>query len=311
MKLLGLTCGSEGGNSEILLKEALKAGEAAGLEVELIRLHDLDVPIMSGSISLAAFGEGREQGDGEFIWNALMDCDAMIVAAPAYSLGPPGQLKVLADSLLGPNADMTAVRESKKLREQGLPIPEIKNDERLEKPRVSGFISVGGAPTPDWASLAIPTLHTIFLPLAMTNIDQFHILSAGGQHTMAGNEEALTRANTLGQRVASQIGKSFEEAEYLGDPGVCPVCNTSMIVFRDDALECAVCGSRGTYSEKDGKPGVSFSKEEQEMSILTVGGKTKHTHDLFQVAIEQGPQAEENREKAMAYKDLFPAKKPR
>ena len=41
MKLLGISCGRDMGNSEILLKHALKAAEETGkAEVELIRLHD-------------------------------------------------------------------------------------------------------------------------------------------------------------------------------------------------------------------------------------------------------------------------------
>ena len=44
MKLLGISCGRDMGNSEILLKHALKAAEETGkAEVELIRLHDYNI----------------------------------------------------------------------------------------------------------------------------------------------------------------------------------------------------------------------------------------------------------------------------
>ena len=40
-RLLGLSCGQARGSAEILLKEALHAAEAAGAEVEMVRLDDL------------------------------------------------------------------------------------------------------------------------------------------------------------------------------------------------------------------------------------------------------------------------------
>ena len=43
MKLLGLACGRRNGNSEMLLKEALMGAEEVGVEVELLRLLDLDI----------------------------------------------------------------------------------------------------------------------------------------------------------------------------------------------------------------------------------------------------------------------------
>ena len=43
MKLLGLNTGSLGGQTEILMKEALMAADEAGAETELLRLLEFDV----------------------------------------------------------------------------------------------------------------------------------------------------------------------------------------------------------------------------------------------------------------------------
>ena len=51
MKLLGLGAGRKMGNSEILLKEALIAAEETGVQVELLRLHDLNIKHCIGCIS--------------------------------------------------------------------------------------------------------------------------------------------------------------------------------------------------------------------------------------------------------------------
>jgi len=43
MKLLGLACGRRMGNSGILLREALMGAEELGVDVEILRLLDLDL----------------------------------------------------------------------------------------------------------------------------------------------------------------------------------------------------------------------------------------------------------------------------
>jgi len=49
MKLLGISAGRRLGNSEILLKEALMAAEeTSGIDVEIVRLHDLKIKFCTG-----------------------------------------------------------------------------------------------------------------------------------------------------------------------------------------------------------------------------------------------------------------------
>ncbi|CAF0860122.1 unnamed protein product [Didymodactylos carnosus] len=54
VKLLGLSCGTEDGNSEILLKEALMGAEELGVTVELLRVDDLSIPSSSIPVSQRA-----------------------------------------------------------------------------------------------------------------------------------------------------------------------------------------------------------------------------------------------------------------
>ena len=48
MKVLGISVGRKMSNTEILVKEALMGAEEGGAEVELIRLHDLNIKPCTG-----------------------------------------------------------------------------------------------------------------------------------------------------------------------------------------------------------------------------------------------------------------------
>ena len=61
MKMLGLTCGSKNGNSEILVKEALMGAEELGVDVDLIRMLDLDIkPCIACSLPCPTSTKGPE-----------------------------------------------------------------------------------------------------------------------------------------------------------------------------------------------------------------------------------------------------------
>ena len=122
MKLLGLSCGRKMQNTEILVKEAMMAAEEYGAEVGMIRLLDLDIKPCKGCTlcarSLMQGGPGKctIKDDLHFVEEQLMACDALILGAPVYVLGPPGLLKVICDRF-GPSHDVAFRMEAKKIRD--------------------------------------------------------------------------------------------------------------------------------------------------------------------------------------------------
>ena len=148
-RLLGLGCGQLGGSAEILLKAALRAAQEAGAEVELVRLEELRIP--SGP-------DPAEPDDAWWVWDRLVEADAVIVATPIISRTVAARLKLLADRLLGPNADAAIIEELVKVqRAGGSPAVPFRVDDRVLKPRVAGFISVGGSLTPQWKTCLLYT----------------------------------------------------------------------------------------------------------------------------------------------------------
>src|SRR5438094_3755859 len=94
--VLGLVCGQPHGSAEILLKAALRAAEAEGAQVELVRLDELRLP--SGA------AEGAEPDDAWWLWERLVGCDGLIVSTPIISRTVAPRPKLCGERLLGPSA---------------------------------------------------------------------------------------------------------------------------------------------------------------------------------------------------------------
>ena len=151
-RVLGLGCGQPYGSAEILLKAALRAAAGEGAAVELVRLDELRLPRRAAGDDAAA-----EQDDGWWLWDRLVECDGLIVSTPIISRTVAASLKLVIDRLLGPNADAAIIEGLLALRQEGRePAVPFRVDERVLKPRVAGFLAVGGSLTSQWKTLALP-----------------------------------------------------------------------------------------------------------------------------------------------------------
>src|SRR5579862_8425669 len=241
-RMLGLGCGQPHGSAEILLKAALRAAEDQGAEVELVRLDELRLP--SGA------AEAAEPDDGWWLWERLVECDGLIVSTPIISRTVAARLKLFIDRLLGPNADAAIIDGLLTLRGQGRePAVPFRVDERVLRPRVAGFIAVGGSLTSQWKTLALPILHTVTFSMHMAVVDQILLEGAGTPRSIVLDPAALARAERLGRTVAKQLGRPFDEAEYRGEPGACPLCHLDVVVLRGRQVECATCGASGELAD--------------------------------------------------------------
>lgn len=290
MKLLGLCCGKKMGNSELLLREALMAAEKVpGIEVEMVRLLDLSIEPCSGCIAclvdMVRGGAGhcvQHDDDFPFIEDKFYDCDALIVSSPVYILTPTGYLRQLCDRF-GPSHD-AAFAEQTRIMNGG----KSKYDDRIFKPRVGGFIAVGGAPLANWVPMGLPLMHLLTFPMNVQIVDQTQVLRAGNPGQVLFRDEAMQRAATLGRNVAEAMHKPAGTAQWMGDePGTCPVCHCGLLVVgKTAAVECAICGIQGTLKENDGRVEVNFSPEEQQKSRLVMEGKRIHFHEIQEVTGE-------------------------
>jgi multimeric flavodoxin WrbA len=287
LKLLGISGGRKMGNSEVLLRESLMAAEDLGMEVEVLRLAEVDVkPCRMCSVCVAEL-RGPEacviKDDAAFIWNSIMDSDGLIISAPVYCLTPPGYLLQIRDRGFGPKVDVGYMIGRKALVEQGV---EVFVDDRCFKARPGAFISVGGSVKQHWVSYGLAIFQTMTFSFQLELVDQMQVISTGlikGQVLL--NEEAVVRANTLGRHVAEAMGKAPSEMKWMGEEiGTCPVCHQNQITInKRNPVECPICGIKGELTIEDGEIKVTFSEEERSKSRLTIAGKMDHWFEYHPV----------------------------
>lgn len=280
MRLLGLACGSAGGNCELLLKAAMMAAEADGLSGEMVRVADLALPAGRPGTLPAGIADDRP-----WIVEKLIACDALIIAAPIYTRAPPGTLKLMIDRAFGPRVDVASVMRVR-AGQQG-DDPRYKDtvvDERLLKPRVGGLLSLGGATSRDWVTFGLPMLHMATFSMHIAIVDQVQLLGSAMPGTVLFDDAAMARAEALGRNVAAEIGKPFDAAGYHGEAGVCPICHCDLIVPHADFAECATCAARGRIAIEGGQPRLIVSDEGRRRSILTIAGKQHHQDEIDAVS---------------------------
>lgn len=292
--VLGLSAGAAKGSAEILLKSALRGAEGEGGRIELVRLNEL-------RLSLSG-----DADDGEWLWEKLVACDALIVSTPIISRTVAAVLKIMVDRLLGPKADAAFVERMLELRAAGrdLNLP-FRLDERVLKPRVAGFIAVGGSLTSQWKSLALPVMHTTAFSMHMAVVDQVVFGGAGTPRSIVLQADTLARAAQLGRNVGSQIGRSYAQVEYHGEAGLCPMCHLDVVVLSGQDVECASCGARGRLGAEAPVRWTDTSK-----SVITMDEKWAHIREVEQTATEHGARRREIEELAASFEDYAPASRP-
>ncbi len=298
MKVLGLTCGRKMSNTEILVKEALMGAEEVGAEVELVRLMDLNLKPCTGCnacvidiFEKAGSGACVIKDDLQFIDEKILECDGLIVGSPIYEKSPSGYLKVLNDRM-GPSHDMAFRMIAKKIRvEKGITVGKGP-DERAFKPRVASLFAIGGS---DWVEFGLPLLQLFTMPMQITVVDQqlFNWIALPG--VVALKDEMLERARDSGRHVAETLLKPVNEAKYIGDPGMCPVCHSKLLEMTNSlsTATCAVCGIKGALKVLGDQVVFEVGEEEKMKSHMLLSGKFKHAEDLKNRSLKPLPNMHE------------------
>jgi multimeric flavodoxin WrbA len=98
MKMLGIY-GSprKGGNTDILLDQALKGAAEAGAEVTSIRCCDLNISGCRECGGCSQIGKCSQDDDMQWVYPMLREADVIIIASPIFFYGITSQLKALID----------------------------------------------------------------------------------------------------------------------------------------------------------------------------------------------------------------------
>jgi multimeric flavodoxin WrbA len=318
MKILGISCGRKMSNTEILVKEALMGAEEAGAEVELVRLHDLHIKPCTGCNACVVnlfekHGPGDcviKNDDFAFIDEKIMECDGLILGSPIYEKSPSGLLKVLNDRM-GPSHDLAFRSVAKKMREEKGITAGKGPDERAFKPRAASLIAVGGS---EWDNLALPMLHLFALPFQMEVVDKILVNWVGLPGAVVFKEDTLQRARNSGRHVAETLKKPIEQAKYIGEQGICPMCHSKLIEIRNDDHNypaiCGTCGVKGTLKVENSKVRFEVVEEDKAHSHVLMSGKFGHADELMKVSLKPNPLIHELPERLKKYKNYLTYSKP-
>ena len=112
--------------------------------------------------------------------------------------------------------------------------------------------------------------------------------------------------------MASQIGKAFDVAEYLGPHprGACTYCHLRKIELlgdQDNAIECVTCGAQGKMTVAPDGVMEPIWNPDCDVSSITMAGKRRHL-DVVENGSKRAPQALKNPEfkrKKDAWTSLF------
>lgn len=296
MKVFGLTCGRKMGNSEIAVKEALMGAQEAGAEVEIMRLMDLDIKPCrgcEGCTAKIAKGEPAEcvikDDDMPFFMEKFSQFDGLIIGAPVYFMSPPGYLKVLGDRMISRELNVT-----------------IQASKEGEKKRPAGLISVGGG-NDNWVPMGLSLMKTLTFTEFVV-VDELQVTDAGRPGQILLYEDTLKKARTLGRRVAEAVNKPSETLQFEGeDPGLCPICNSNMLVAGDrwSPAECPICGAKGSLKLEGEKVRLILDEKHLKSNRASLEGRLKHFMEIKETAEKFYARKEEVDAKMMRYKDYL------
>jgi multimeric flavodoxin WrbA len=98
MRVLGIVCSPrQGGNTEILVREALEAVREAGGETELILVADKNIAPCDGCGACDEDGICRIEDDMQTVYQQLELADGVIFGTPVYFLNVSAQAKAVMD----------------------------------------------------------------------------------------------------------------------------------------------------------------------------------------------------------------------
>ena len=257
MKLLGISCGRRNGNSEMLLKSALRSASENGAEVSYLRLQDHYINPCTGCELCSNFDnwpDGRFPQNGYFccykedsdhlsyIVDQVKAADGIILSTPIYNLTVPGSLLVLLNRIHAKNF--------------------AKHHEIAgQQHTFCATIAVGGS---DMTNLIRPMLNFTAVELCgsqMNLVDQMVVQFCAPSGYMALKDDAIKRAALLGERMTQAI-REPEKGIYRGfadNPELCPVCHGDVIQLDGDRFRCPVCNIRGDVQfTPEGKPFVRW-----------------------------------------------------
>ncbi|MGI5935930.1 MAG: flavodoxin family protein [Oscillospiraceae bacterium] len=309
MKLLGITAGRPGGNSEILMKEALMAAEEEyNAETAWFNLHDCKILPCTGceacTMRVAMRHEPPEcihkgKDDMDLIMAELAAADGLIVSIPSFCMQPQGIWRIFTDRWLP--------YEWALQKQAGL----------VDKApdRVAGLITVGGS-TENWMTMTLASLNVSMFMQSIKVVDMMMATGCARPGHVVLKDNFIQQAHQLGLNVAYSLTIPYDEVKYLGkEQGWCPVCHCNLMKKGKphwDGLsfkyECAMCGAGGDFELRDGELVFVLAENGLEHCRIFTEGRENHGEEIGLVQRTFFENIEEAKKRIAKYKAYNPRK---
>jgi multimeric flavodoxin WrbA len=197
MKVLGIY-GSprKGGNSDLLLDEALRGAADAGAEVKSVRCCDMDIGGCVECAGCDATGECVVDDDMQQVYPLLQEANVIILASPMFFYSVPAQAKALIDRC--------QAMWCKRLLEKP-------SAEKNAPARGRGFlIAIGATKGKNLFEGAELVAKYFYDALQMTYEGGLFVRSVEGKADIAKHPDELKRAYALGKDIALRESASAE-----------------------------------------------------------------------------------------------------
>ena len=192
IKVLGIA-GSprRGGNTDLLLDEALKGAQEAGAEVEKIYARDYKIaPCIECNM---CFKDGKcvVQDKMQTIYPKLLEADRIIFASPIFFMGITGWAKALIDRCQALWAKKYVLKE-----------PVVEPERKSQRKGI--FISVGGTKGKSLFEGAIRTIKTFFDAIDVTYSGELLYRSIDDKGEIKEHPTALQEAYEAGRKLVKE-----------------------------------------------------------------------------------------------------------
>ena len=190
IKILGIMGSPRyGGNSDLLLDNALKGAKESGAEIEKIRLCDLNISPCSECHGCDDTGECIQNDDMQLIYPKIIKADRLFLASPIFFMGISAQTKAMID-----RCQCIWVRRYKLKQTIG----------KGREFRKGFFISVGGSKNPEKFIGAVKTVKAFFTSLDFTYEKELLIAGVDEKGAIANHPTALDEARKIGGEIVKE-----------------------------------------------------------------------------------------------------------
>ena len=219
------------GNSEVLVRAALRAAEEEGATVRAIRLSDLYIQSCNGCMACVnKLEDCRLSDDFYFLIDQLQEADGIVVSAPSYGRAPAGIIKMIADRCISLRG-------------------------RRERMPVKKAVAIAVCGRADHVGLVQSYLNRFPASLGFQLVDTILAVAPGPSETLL-NETNPEAARNIGRKL---VGAIRGEVEAVRPDNCCPICfGKALEIVSPTEVWCPICAIAGHLSIEGGEVKIWF-----------------------------------------------------